>query len=106
MGHLIDFKLQSLGEKSISSSTGYYTPTDDKDNYVQSDVETYARIQRLREVLLIRFMSSFLFKSAKTVSFVKIISETKGFIVVPKYIPIHHVNFYLEWEKIIQIFII
>jgi len=51
MGHLIDFKLQSLGEKSISNSTGYYTPTDDKDNYVQSDVETYARIQRLREAL-------------------------------------------------------
>ena len=51
MGHLIDFKLQSLGEKSISSSTGYYSPTDDKDNYVQSDVETFTRIQRLREVL-------------------------------------------------------
>ena len=51
MGHLIDFKLQSLGEKSISSSTGYHSPTGDKDNYVQSDVETFARIQRLREIL-------------------------------------------------------
>jgi len=51
MGHSIDFKLQSLGEKTISSSSGYYQPTDGKDNYVQSDIETYARIQRLREVL-------------------------------------------------------
>ena len=51
MGHLIDFKLQTLGEKSLTNSTGYYRPTDDKDNYVQSDVETFARIQRLREVL-------------------------------------------------------
>jgi len=51
MGHLIDFKLQSLGEQTIASSSAYYKPTDNKDTYVQSDVETYARIQRLREVL-------------------------------------------------------
>lgn len=51
MGHLIDFKLQSLGEQTITSSSGYYKPTGAKDSYVQSDVETYARIQRLREVL-------------------------------------------------------
>jgi hypothetical protein len=51
MGHLIDFKLQTLGEKSLTNSTGYYRPTDGTDNYVQSDVETFARIQRLREVL-------------------------------------------------------
>lgn len=51
MGHLIDFKLQSLGEQTIASSSAYYKPTDNKDAYVQSDVETYARIQRLREVL-------------------------------------------------------
>lgn len=51
MGHLIDFKLQTLGEKSLTNSTGYYKPTDGVDNYVQSDVETFARIQRLREVL-------------------------------------------------------
>jgi hypothetical protein len=51
MGHLIDYKLQSLGEKSLTNSTGYYQPTDGYDNYVQSDAETFARIQRLREVL-------------------------------------------------------
>ncbi len=51
MGHLIDFKLQTLGEKSISSSSGYHSPTDGQDNYVQSDIETFARIQRLREEL-------------------------------------------------------
>ena len=51
MGHLIDYKLQSLGEKSLTNSTGYYQPTDGYDNYVQSDAETFVRIQRLREVL-------------------------------------------------------
>jgi len=51
MGHLIDFKMQDLGERTISSSSGYYNATDGKDNYVDSDVETFARIQRLREVL-------------------------------------------------------
>jgi hypothetical protein len=51
MGHLIDFKLESLGEKSHSNSTGYYNAQDGKDNYVQSEEETYTRVQRLREIL-------------------------------------------------------
>jgi hypothetical protein len=51
MGHLIDFKMQDLGERTISSSSGYYNATGGKDDYVESDVETFARIQRLREVL-------------------------------------------------------
>jgi hypothetical protein len=51
MGHLIDFKLQTLGEKTIAKSSGYHSPTDGQDNYVQSDIETFARIQRLREAL-------------------------------------------------------
>jgi hypothetical protein len=40
-----------LGEKSISTSSGYYDVTGAQDDYVQSDIETFARIQRLREVL-------------------------------------------------------
>lgn len=51
MGHLIDFKLQELGENTIAKSSGYYKPTGGKDDYVFSDVETYARVQRLRETL-------------------------------------------------------
>jgi|LakMenE01Jun11ns_1017448.scaffolds.fasta_scaffold9808299_1 hypothetical protein len=52
MAHLIDFKMQELGEKTITSSTGYYnTSNDGKDSYVHSDVETFARVQRLRETL-------------------------------------------------------
>ena len=52
MAHLIDFKMQELGEKTITNSTGYYnTSNDGKDSYVQSDVETFARVQRLREIL-------------------------------------------------------
>jgi hypothetical protein len=51
MAHLIDFRMTQLGEKSIASSTGYYGVTGGQDEYVQSDVETFARIQRLRQVL-------------------------------------------------------
>jgi hypothetical protein len=52
MAHLIDFKMQELGEKTITNSTGYYnTSNDGKDSYVNSDVETFARVQRLRESL-------------------------------------------------------
>ena len=52
MAHLIDFKMQELGEKTITTSTGYYnTSNDGKDSYVNSDVETFARVQRLRESL-------------------------------------------------------
>jgi len=51
MGHLIDFKLQELGENTIAKSSGYYKPTEGQDDYVFSDVETYARVQRLRETL-------------------------------------------------------
>jgi hypothetical protein len=54
MAHLIDFKMQELGEKTITASTGYYNANSGdgkRDEYVQSDVETFARVQRLREVL-------------------------------------------------------
>jgi hypothetical protein len=52
MAHLIDFKMQKLGEKTIASSSGYYSTNNGKqDEYVQSDIETFARVQRLREVL-------------------------------------------------------
>jgi hypothetical protein len=51
MAHLIDFKMRDLGEKTIAGSEGYYDTTDGKDDYVDSDDETFARVQRLREVL-------------------------------------------------------
>lgn len=51
MSHSIDFKLQELGENTIAKSSGYYNSTGGKDDYVFSDLETYARVQRLREVL-------------------------------------------------------
>jgi len=53
MAHLIDFKMQELGESTITTSVGYYNANSDgkKDSYVQSDEETFARVQRLREVL-------------------------------------------------------
>lgn len=51
MAHCIDFKLQSLGEKTITTSDGYYNVNGGKDEYVDSDMETFARVQRLREVL-------------------------------------------------------
>jgi len=51
MAHLIDFKMQKLGEKTITTSDGYYNVNDGKDEYVDSDAETFARVQRLREVL-------------------------------------------------------
>ena len=54
MAHLIDFKMQELGEKTITTSTGYYNANSGdgrQDSYVQSDVETFARVQRLREAL-------------------------------------------------------
>lgn len=52
MAHLIDFKMQKLGEKTIASSSGYYDASaGNQDSYVQSDTETFARVQRLREAL-------------------------------------------------------
>lgn len=51
MAHSIDLKLQSLGERTISTSDGYYNVSGGKDEYVDSDMETFARVQRLREVL-------------------------------------------------------
>lgn len=51
MSHLIDFKLRKLGEITIQSTTGFYRPTSGDDGYVENDYETYARIQRMREVL-------------------------------------------------------
>ena len=50
MAHCIDMKMQSLGERTISSSSGYYDVEDGKDEYVSSDLETFARVQRMREV--------------------------------------------------------
>lgn len=51
MAHSIDYKMKELGEKTITSSSGYYNPTGEKDSYVQSEMETFARIQRLRKIL-------------------------------------------------------
>ncbi len=51
MGHLIDFKMRKLGEKTIPRTEGYYDVEGDQDEYVNSDIETFARIQRLREEL-------------------------------------------------------
>lgn len=51
MGHLLDFKMQELGEKTIDSPSGYYNTTNNQDDYVQSEAETFARIQRLRQEL-------------------------------------------------------
>jgi hypothetical protein len=53
MAHLIDFRMKKLGEKPITASSGYYSPNsgENKDDYVQSNIETFARIQRLREIL-------------------------------------------------------
>ena len=50
MAHCIDFKMQSLGERTISPSSGYYDVDGGKDEYVLSDIETFARVQRMREV--------------------------------------------------------
>jgi hypothetical protein len=50
MAHCIDFKMQSLGERTISSSSGYYDVDGGQDEYVSSDIETFARVQRMREV--------------------------------------------------------
>jgi hypothetical protein len=41
----------NLYEKSHSNSTGYYNAQNGKDDYVQSEAETYTRVQRLREIL-------------------------------------------------------
>ena len=49
MAHCIDLKMQALGEKTISSSDGYYDVSGGQDSYVSSDLETFARIQRMRE---------------------------------------------------------
>lgn len=49
--HLIDFKLKSIGETSITPSKGNYQAFSDKDKYVENDTETFARLQRLRELL-------------------------------------------------------
>ncbi len=50
MAHSIDFKMKDLGEKTISTSIGYYDVSGDKDDYVSSDLETFARVQRMREI--------------------------------------------------------
>ena len=50
MAHCIDLKMQSLGEKTISSSDGYYDVSGGQDSYVSSDLETFARVQRMREI--------------------------------------------------------
>jgi hypothetical protein len=50
MAHSIDFKMKDLGEKTISTSIGYYDVSGDKDEYVSSDLETFARVQRMREI--------------------------------------------------------
>jgi len=50
--HLIDFYLQTLGEDTVTTDTGgYYDPEDKKDEYVASEAETIARVQRLRDML-------------------------------------------------------
>ena len=50
MAHSIDFKMKDLGEKTISTSIGYYDVSGDKDEYVSSDLETFARVQRMKEI--------------------------------------------------------
>jgi len=50
MAHCIDLKMQALGEKTISSSDGYYDVSGGQDSYVSSDLETFARVQRMREI--------------------------------------------------------
>lgn len=50
MAHSIDFKMRSLGERTITSSEGYYDVSGGKDDYVSSDLETFARVQRMREI--------------------------------------------------------
>lgn len=50
MAHCIDLKMQSLGEKTILSSDGYYNVSGGQDSYVSSDLETFARVQRMREI--------------------------------------------------------
>lgn len=74
MAHLIDFKMQELGEKTITASTGYYnanTGDGKKDDYVQSDVETFARVQRLREVLGLNPISDANDIKQKLIEFIK-----------------------------------
>jgi hypothetical protein len=51
MAHSIDYRMKELGEKTITQSSGYYSPSGEKDSYVQSEMETFARIQRLRKIL-------------------------------------------------------
>lgn len=50
MAHCIDFKMQALGEKTILSTDGYYDVSGGQDEYVSNDLETFARIQRMREI--------------------------------------------------------
>ena len=50
MAHSIDFKMRDLGEKTISTSIGYYDVSGGSDDYVSSDLETFARVQRMREI--------------------------------------------------------
>ena len=51
IGHSISLYLKQLGETPSMPSSPYYKPEDGKDSYVASDIETYTRIQRLRNIL-------------------------------------------------------
>ena len=48
VAHLIDYRLQSIKEKTITSTYNIYNVKDDVDDYIEDDMETYARVQTLR----------------------------------------------------------
>jgi len=48
VAHLIDFRLDSLHEKTIMSTYNPLNVKDDDDKYIEDDMETYARVQTLR----------------------------------------------------------
>jgi len=48
VAHLIEFRLKSIKEKTITTTHNIFNVNDDDDEYIESDTETYARIQTLR----------------------------------------------------------
>jgi hypothetical protein len=48
VAHLIDYRLQSIKEKTIERTYNIFNVKDNDDEYIESDTENYARIQTLR----------------------------------------------------------
>ncbi len=53
MGHIIDFQLRNMNEKSSYMELGYLKPKTESDTYILSREEDYARVQRLRNILFL-----------------------------------------------------